>query len=94
MLLQMAGFALFRKYKSQFMKVLSIIYNNFLEPLKAREESGLRKTIVGIQSYIEDKEFLKEPKGRGLQGSLLSSVMVPELDYQEMYNQRPASKYF
>lgn len=92
--LQMAGFALFRKYKSQFMKVLSIIYNNFLEPLKAREESGLRKTIVGIQSYIEDKEFLKEPKGRGLQGSLLSSVMVPELDYQEMYNQRPASKYF
>jgi nucleoporin GLE1 len=82
----MAGFALFRKYKSQFMKMLSIISNNFLEALKAREEPGLRATIVEIQSYMEDKQFLKEPEGRGLQGSLLSSVMVPEPDYKESYH--------
>ncbi|KAB1213131.1 Nucleoporin GLE1 [Morella rubra] len=92
--LQMAGFALFRKYKSQFMKVLSIISDNFLEALKAREEPGLRAIIVEIQSYMEDKKFLKEPDGRGLQGTLLSSVMVPEPDYQQSYHHQPANRYF
>ncbi|KAF5451624.1 hypothetical protein F2P56_026715, partial [Juglans regia] len=92
--LQMAGFALFRKYKSQFMKVLSIISNNFLEALKAREESGLRATIAEIQAYMEDKEFLKEPEGRALQGSLLSSVMVPEPDYHNSYSRPQPNKYF
>ncbi|XP_040999753.1 protein GLE1-like isoform X2 [Juglans microcarpa x Juglans regia] len=92
--LQTAGFALFRKYKSQFMKVLSIISNNFLEALKAREESGLRATIAEIQAYIEDKEFLKEPEGRALQGSLLSSVMVPEPDYHNSYSRPQPNKYF
>ncbi|XP_059445049.1 mRNA export factor GLE1-like [Corylus avellana] len=67
-----ASFALFRKYKSQLMKMLSIISDNFLEALKAREEPRFRATIVKIQSYMEDKRFLKEPEGRGLQGSLLS----------------------
>lgn len=90
----MAGFALFRKYKSQFMKVLSIILNNFLEALKAREESGLRATIVEIQSYMEDKKFLKEPEGRTMQGSLLSSVMVPEADYHDSYYGQQSNKYF
>ncbi|KAG7974685.1 hypothetical protein I3843_06G060200 [Carya illinoinensis] len=92
--LQMAGFALFRKYKSQFMKVLSIISNNFLEALKAREESGLRATIVEIQAYMEDKKFLKEPEGKALQGSLLSSVMVPEPDYYNSYSRQQPNKYF
>lgn len=92
---QVAGFALFRKYKSQFMKMLSIISNNFLEALKARQEPGLSLTIAQIQSYVEDKMFLKEPKGRGLQGSLLSSVMVPvpELGYQESHYRQPPNRY-
>jgi hypothetical protein len=86
---QMAGFALFRKYKSQFLKMLSIISNNFLEALKAREEPGLSATIFKIQSYLEDRRFLKEPEGWGLQGSLLSNVMVPE---QESYYRQPPAR--
>lgn len=76
------------------MKVLSIISDNFLEALKAREEPGLRAIIVEIQSYMEDKKFLKEPDGRGLQGTLLSSVMVPEPDYQQSYHHQPGNRYF
>ena len=78
MFLQTAGFALFRKYKSQFMKVLSNISNNFLQELKACEDPGLDATILEIQSYLEDKRFLKEPVGRALQSSLLSTVSIPE----------------
>jgi len=75
------------------MKMLSIISNNFLEALKARQEPGLSLTIAEIQSYMEDKMFLKEPKGRGLQGSLLSSVMVPEPGYQESHYRPPPNRY-
>ncbi|XP_021905609.1 protein GLE1 isoform X3 [Carica papaya] len=80
--LQMAGFGLFRKYKSQFNKILEIISGNFLSALKAREEPGLKPVIAEIQAYLEDKKFIIEPEGRSLQNYLLSSVMVPsESDY-------------
>ncbi|KAJ4949919.1 hypothetical protein NE237_000127 [Protea cynaroides] len=36
--LQMAGFALFRKYKSQFRKILNIIHSDFLDPLKSSSD--------------------------------------------------------
>ncbi|KAJ7945470.1 GLE1-like protein [Quillaja saponaria] len=74
--LQMAGFALFRRYKSQFRKILNIISQNFLVALKAREESGFQDVIVELQSYIEDKKFLQEPEGRSLQSSLLSRERI------------------
>lgn len=78
----MAGFGLFRKYKSQFNKILEIISGNFLSALKAREEPGLKPVIAEIQAYLEDKKFIIEPEGRSLQNYLLSSVMVPsESDY-------------
>ena len=83
----MAGFALFRKYKSQFMKVLNIISENFLNALRTQEDPELRPISAEIQSYLEDKKFLQEPEGRALQGSLLSSVMVPDSDYRDSYNQ-------
>ncbi|XWS69113.1 hypothetical protein CRYUN_Cryun04dG0151400 [Craigia yunnanensis] len=85
--LQMAGFALFRKYKFQFMKVLNIISENFLNALRTQEDPELRPISAEIQSYLEDKKFLQEPEGRALQSSLLSSVMVPDSDYQDSYNQ-------
>ncbi|OMO60307.1 GLE1-like protein [Corchorus capsularis] len=81
--LQMAGFALFTKYKAQFMKLLNIVSDNFLNALRAQEDPELRPIKAEIQAYLEDKKFLKEPEGRTLQGSLLSSVFVPEADYQE-----------
>lgn len=80
---QLAGFALFKKYKSQFRKILDNIYDNFLNALKAREDSKLNLVIAEIQYYIEDKKFLEEPEGRTLQAPPLSSTLVPEADYQE-----------
>ncbi|XVF43865.1 hypothetical protein PTKIN_Ptkin02bG0074600 [Pterospermum kingtungense] len=94
--LQTAGFGLFRKYKSQFMKMLNIISENFLNALRAQEDQELRPIIAEIQSYLEDKRFLKEPEGRALQGSLLSSYMVPDSDHQDSFDQpsRHAQRYY
>lgn len=82
----MAGYALFKKYKSQFRKILNIVSENFLNALKARKDSTLNSVIAKIQSYIEDNKFLQEPEGRSLETSLLSSIMVPESDYQDPYH--------
>ncbi|XP_024023883.1 protein GLE1 [Morus notabilis] len=84
--LRMAGYALFKKYKSQFRKILNIVSENFLNALKARKDSTLNSVIAKIQSYIEDNKFLQEPEGRSLETSLLSSIMVPESDYQDSYH--------
>ncbi|KAM6562364.1 hypothetical protein CsatB_022362 [Cannabis sativa] len=75
---QLAGYALFKRYKSQFRKILSIISNNFLNALRSRENPALGTVIAEIQSYIEDNKFLEEPEGRSLEMSLLSSVAVPD----------------
>lgn len=88
--LQMAGFALFRRYRRQFQKILNVISEDYLGALKARGDSELKPIIAEIQSYIEDKKFLKEPEGRVMQDSLLSSVMVPESDHG--YNQ--SNRYY
>ncbi|XP_027942072.1 protein GLE1 isoform X2 [Vigna unguiculata] len=74
--LQMAGFALFKRYKSQFLKMLNVVSENFLVDLKSRNISELTKTITEIQTYIEDKKFLQEPEGKSLQSNLLSNVYV------------------
>lgn len=82
----MAGYALFKKYKSQFRKILNIVSDNFLNALNARKDPTLNSVIAEIQSYIEDSKFLEEPEGRSLETSLLSSIMVPESDYQDSYH--------
>lgn len=68
------------------MKMLNIISDNFLTALKARRDPTLNSVIAELQFYIEDKKFLQEPEGRSLEGSLLSSVMVPESEYQQSYH--------
>lgn len=68
----MTGFALFKRYKSQFLKMLNVISENFLVDLKSRNVPELAKTIADIQAYIEEKKFLQEPEGRSLQSDLLS----------------------
>lgn len=60
---QTAGFVLFRKYKSQFTKMLHIILNDFLNALREREDSELNPIILEIQSYIEDNKFLSLKEG-------------------------------
>ena len=86
----MAGFALFRKYRSQFRKILKNISGNFLVALKAQGEKAkepkLKQVTGNIQYYIEKNEFLQEPEGWKLQGSLLSGSMVPELDDPHSYH--------
>ncbi|KAG4153391.1 hypothetical protein ERO13_D04G180400v2 [Gossypium hirsutum] len=90
--LQMAGFALFRKYRSQFMKMLNFISENFLNALRSQDDPDLRPITSKIQCYLEDKLFLQEPEGRTLHSSLLSNNMAPESDYHGPYHQQ--SRHF
>ncbi|KAL9688477.1 hypothetical protein QQ045_032898 [Rhodiola kirilowii] len=71
--LKMAGFALYKKYKGQFIKLLEVISEHFLKSLREGKEPGAGCYIVRIQSYIKDEKFLQEPEGWRLQGKLLSS---------------------
>ncbi|XP_050204269.1 mRNA export factor GLE1 [Mercurialis annua] len=69
-----AGFVLFKKYKSQFGKMLNYIYTDFLAALRKLQDSELNATIMEIQYYIEDKKFLQEPEGSRLEVELRSST--------------------
>ncbi|CAL1403717.1 unnamed protein product [Linum trigynum] len=72
--MQTAGFVLFRKYKSQFAKLLHIVSSHFLEALKARNDPDLKPVIMEIESYIQDEKCVQEPEGRRMVGKpLLSS---------------------
>ncbi|XP_021746762.1 protein GLE1-like isoform X2 [Chenopodium quinoa] len=91
--LEMAGFALHGKYKSQFVKVLNTISREFVPKLRARDPNAGSK-ISRIQEYIESQKFLQEPTGWRLQGALLSHTFVPEADRrQEQYHHAP-SRHF
>jgi nucleoporin GLE1 len=64
--LQMAGFALFKGYKSQFIKMLEVILVNFLVNLKSHNVQELKFIAANIHAYIEDNMFLQAPEGRNL----------------------------
>lgn len=84
----MAGFALHKKYKNQFKKLLNIISHVFLKALKERaQEPKVTLVVRNLEVYIESNKFQKEPEGwRLLESSLLSSEFVPtESDNQEEY---------
>lgn len=73
----MAGYSLFRKYRNQFVKLLNMVSDNFLNALKEQGDSQLNPVIVEIESYIKDREFLREPEGRQLKSNLQSDRSVP-----------------
>ncbi|KAI4385162.1 hypothetical protein MLD38_003220 [Melastoma candidum] len=75
--LQTAGFALHRKYKSQFRKMLKVIAEDYLTALKGREDLVLHQVIAEIQSYIKDQKFLRRPEGSVLEASSMSSQLAP-----------------
>ncbi|CAI0394030.1 unnamed protein product [Linum tenue] len=80
--LQPAGFVLYRKYKSQFRKLLHMVSSHFLNALKTRDDPDLRLIIMEIESYIQDRRYLQEPEGRRMEGKpLLSSQIASEQDY-------------
>nr|XP_009406374.2 PREDICTED: protein GLE1 [Musa acuminata subsp. malaccensis] len=74
--LKMAGFALHRRYKSQFKKVLNAISRSFLPALRERGDRKLNEIIKRLEQYLEDQVFLKEPEGWRLHSSLLSKELV------------------
>ncbi|KMT07591.1 hypothetical protein BVRB_6g147230 [Beta vulgaris subsp. vulgaris] len=92
--LGMAGFALHRKYKSQFRKILSFIYKEFVHTLRSREDPRVSSVIRRLQVYIESQEFLQEPDGWRLQSTLLSHTSVPNAEYQqEQYNHNTPRRF-
>lgn len=70
----MAGFALFQTYKAQFKKMLNVIASKFLPALKAQGGSGVHMIISKLETYLEKKQYLKEPDGRRLEASLSSRL--------------------
>ncbi|KAI3467618.1 hypothetical protein Pfo_024280 [Paulownia fortunei] len=75
--LEMAGFALYRRYKNQFEKLLGIISRDFLNALKEGGSESwstkLSKVKMSIRNYIESNQFKKEPEGLQLRGHLESN---------------------
>lgn len=84
--LEMAGFALHKRYKTQFRKLLDIIAKDFLPALKDRGDAKLIKVIVNLQSYIESNQFLNEPEGWRLRSSLESHNFTPDSDHDQQYH--------
>ncbi|XP_009782982.1 mRNA export factor GLE1-like isoform X2 [Nicotiana tabacum] len=91
--LEMAGFALHKRYKTQFRKMLDIIAKDFLTALKDRGDAKLNKVIVNIRNYIESNQFLKEPEGWRLRSNLESHNFTPESDHQQQYGYQQNSYY-
>lgn len=92
--LEMAGFALHRKYKSQFRKILNTISREFLHKLKARGDPNASSKLSRLEAYIGSQTFLQQPKGWRLQDVLLSETSVPETDRQEeQYYHTPERRF-
>ncbi|KAF6154368.1 hypothetical protein GIB67_026824 [Kingdonia uniflora] len=83
--LKMAGFTLFRKYKSQFLKILNVISRKYVVATEARRNPELNKVVMSIQLYIDERLFLQEPTGWRLETSLSSSQVAPQ--ESQYYNQ-------
>ncbi|KNA25697.1 hypothetical protein SOVF_003200 [Spinacia oleracea] len=101
--LEMAGFALHRKYKNQFTKILNAISREFVPTLRARDPNAGSK-ITRILDYIESQKFLQEPVGWRLREALLSNSSIPEPEHnqqqyhqqqyhQQQYNHAPNRRY-
>ncbi|KAL2559882.1 Protein GLE1 [Forsythia ovata] len=74
--IEMAGSALYRRYKTQFEKLLNIIAHDFLNSLKEGDpelDAKLNKVKVNIRHYLESNQFKKEPDGLQLRSHLNSS---------------------
>ncbi|KAL9241134.1 hypothetical protein vseg_015278 [Gypsophila vaccaria] len=70
--LRMAGFALYRKYKDQFRKILNAISHEFVHKLKASGKPEINSIITRLDDYIKSNNFLEEPEGWRLRDTLLS----------------------
>ncbi|KAL5718021.1 hypothetical protein ACHQM5_010966 [Ranunculus cassubicifolius] len=99
--LKMAGYKLFRKYKSEFRKLLNIISKQFVSSLETRKDPKLNPVVLKIKTYINKNQYLKEPEGLEMQTSKLSDeVGRGEQEYgshqnqYSSYNQLNDSRYY
>ncbi|XP_072950815.1 mRNA export factor GLE1-like isoform X1 [Typha angustifolia] len=75
--LKMAGFALFRRYRSQFRKILNVISRTFVPALKAKGDKVKPGCLRNLEHYLDNKIYLQEPEGWRLStSSLLSREFV------------------
>ncbi|CAL5057337.1 unnamed protein product [Urochloa decumbens] len=73
--LKMAGFALHKKYGSQFLKILDVISRCFLPALKDQGNKMQSEAANNLQNYLNDKIYLQEPEGQYLVQQLLSKEL-------------------
>ncbi|CAL4886913.1 unnamed protein product [Urochloa decumbens] len=73
--LKMAGFALHKKYGSQFLKILDVISRCFLPALKDQGNKMQSEAVNNLQNYLNDKIYLQEPEGQYLVQQLLSKEL-------------------
>nr|XP_043638460.1 protein GLE1 [Erigeron canadensis] len=91
--IQVAGFALYKRYKNQFKKLLNIISCDFLQALKDREDPKIKKVLMSLETYLQSNQFLVEPVGWRLQDTLLShNFTVSESDHHQQY-ENPSRGY-
>ncbi|XP_018460868.2 mRNA export factor GLE1 [Raphanus sativus] len=93
--LQMAGFGLHQRYRSQFLKVVNIVREHFLPRLKARKDaSNLQTIITDITAYLDDQMYLKEPVGRSMQTNTLSAEITAGEVNQSNYQRYQGNNYY
>lgn len=93
--LQMAGFGLHQRYRSQFLKVVNIVREHFLPRLKARKDaSNLQTIITDITAYLDDQMYLKEPVGRTMQTNTLSAEITAGEVNQSNYQRYQGNNYY
>ncbi|KAK3150484.1 hypothetical protein QOZ80_3AG0233770 [Eleusine coracana subsp. coracana] len=73
--LKMAGFALHKKYGSQFLKILDVISRCLLPALKEQGSKLQTEAVNNLQNYLNDKIYLEEPEGQYLAQQLLSKEL-------------------
>lgn len=72
----MAGFALYKRYGCQFLKILNVISRSFLPALKKQGTKVRADPIKNLEHYLDNKVYLQEPEGRRLATSLLSRELA------------------
>ncbi|XP_075504721.1 LOW QUALITY PROTEIN: mRNA export factor GLE1-like [Primulina tabacum] len=75
--LEMSGYALYRRYRNQFEKLLRIIACDFLKALKEGNSDSVNAKLIKVKTsiinYVESSRFKKEPEGLQLRGHLDSN---------------------
>ncbi|MCO5578266.1 hypothetical protein L7F22_032105 [Adiantum nelumboides] len=73
--LKVAGFRLCQVYKKSFMRLVHVITTRFIVSLKQQDDPDSRAVVSRLETYIVTKQFLREPDGRSMPRTDLSSSL-------------------